>query len=91
VSTPTETLDREERARRGRALYEERIRPRVEAGNRGKFLVINLDSGDFEMDESDLVAGQKADARFGSAAQLMLRVGYPAAYYLGGQSNREAE
>jgi hypothetical protein len=84
-------MEREDRARRGWSLYEERIRPRVEAGHRGEFLVINLDNGEFEMDRSDLIASQRADARFGSAPQLMVRVGYPAAYYLGGHSSVEDE
>ena len=38
---------REEIARRGEALYNQKIRPQVEAANRGKFLVIDVDSGDY--------------------------------------------
>jgi hypothetical protein len=40
--------------RRGQALYDQRIRAQVEAGNQGKFLVINVETGDYEMDADDL-------------------------------------
>ena len=46
---------KEEHARRGTDLYEQQVRPQVEAGNDGKdrFCGIDVDSGDFA------VAGQR--------------------------------
>ena len=40
---------------RGKAIYEEKIRHNVDDTHRGKFAVIDVDSGDYEID-SDLVA-----------------------------------
>ena len=82
-----QTLDREEVLRRGRGLYEQ-LRAEIEPGNRGKFLIINVENGEYEMDASDLAASARARERFGGAQQLMLRIGHPAAYYLGDHAVR---
>ena len=39
----------EEHARRGDDIYERSVRPQVEAGNRGKIVAIDIDSGAFEV------------------------------------------
>ncbi len=70
---------------RGQAIYEDRIRPKVEAGNKGKYLVINIETGEYEMDTDDLTASKRAKARFGDAALFAMRIGFPAAYRLGGR------
>src|SRR5687768_11754468 len=69
---------------RGQRLYNEQIRGQVEAGNRGKFLVINVETGEYEMDTEDLAASRRAKARFPDAPLFTMRIGYPAAYRLGG-------
>ena len=70
---------------RGRTLYEERLRATIEPGNTGKFLVIDVDTGEYELDANDLVASKRARVRFPSARLFMMRVGHPAAYRLGGR------
>lgn len=40
--------DPEEHARRGDDIYERSVRPQVEAGNRGRIVAIDIDSGAFE-------------------------------------------
>jgi hypothetical protein len=75
----------DEIVQRGQALYEQQIREKVEPGNKGKFLVINVETGEYEMDTDDLVASKRAKARFPEAPLFTLRVGYPAAYRLGGR------
>jgi hypothetical protein len=74
---------------RGEALYERQIRDRVEAGNRGKFVVIDIETGDFEMEEDDVQATKRLLARRPDAVVYGLRVGYPTAYTLGGHVGRE--
>ena len=76
----------EEIVRRGQALYDQTIRPKVEAGHIGWFLVVNVLTGEYEMDPDDLEAAKLASARFGAAPLFAVRIGYPAAYHLGGQS-----
>lgn len=69
--------------RRGEALYEENIRSRVEATERGKFVVIDVNSGDYEIDPDDAVATARLMAKRPSAITYAVRVGYPAAYRMG--------
>jgi hypothetical protein len=66
-----------------RRIYEDSIRRNVEPGQNGKFIVINLDTGEYEVDEDDLTASDRAIARFGKARLVTLRIGQPAAYRLG--------
>jgi hypothetical protein len=47
---------KEEFAQRGDALYESQIRSQVEAGNHGKIVAIDLETGAFEVDASEIVA-----------------------------------
>lgn len=75
--------DPEDIVQRGEALYHNRIRALVEAGNRGKFLIINVDTGEYEMDAEDLVASRRARARFPNARLYTMRVGFPTAYRIG--------
>ncbi len=79
-------LSGDEIVKRGQAVYNETIRPQVEAGNKGKFLVINVETGEYEMDADDVAAAQRASARFPDAPLFSVRVGYPSAYELGGES-----
>lgn len=75
----------EEVEARGEAIYEEQIRDRVEAENRGKFLVIDIETGDYEIDADDLRATMRALAKRPAAILYGLRIGYPTAYRLGGR------
>lgn len=68
------------------AIYAERLKSRLEPQDNGKFVVINLDTGEYEVDEDDLAASRRAKARFGAARQMTLRVGDDAAYDIGSSS-----
>lgn len=74
----------EEGAARGEALYEQRIRPHVEATHVGKFVVVDIETGDYEIDADDLAATKRALAKRPDAVLYGLRIGYPTAYRLGG-------
>lgn len=65
---------------RGQALYEEKIRSRVEATERGKFVVIDVNSGDYEIDSDDAAATVRLMTRSPGAVTYAVRVGHPAAY-----------
>jgi len=69
----------------GQKLYEERIRSLVEKPeNIGKQIVIDVETGDFEVDEDGLTASRRLLARHPGAALYGLRIGYNAVYSLGG-------
>jgi hypothetical protein len=69
---------------RGEEIYQQQIRQAVEPGNKGKFVVIDIETGQYEVDESDLQATKRALAKRADAVLYGLRIGYPAAYTLGG-------
>lgn len=73
----------EEIARRGQALYEERLRDVVDVRDRGKFLVLDIETGEYELDVDELAALQRAKRKNSDAALYILRIGYPAAYRIG--------
>ncbi len=83
---PHEGYSRDEVATRGEAIYEQDIRPNVESENKGKYLVLDIESGEYEIDQDDLVATKRVMARCPNAVLYGLRIGYPAAYRLGGFS-----
>ena len=76
----------DEIVRRGRRLYEDHLRAHVGTGNEGKLLVINVDTGEYELDKDDAVACERAKARFPDAPLYTMRIGHPAAYRLGGRT-----
>src|SRR5262245_7172437 len=67
----------EEVARRARELYESRIRSQVEAGNVGKYLVIDVVSGEFEMDADHMMASDRAAAKHPDGWLYAMRIGHP--------------
>jgi hypothetical protein len=74
----------EEVAARGEAIYEQQLRANVEAEHKGKFVVIDIETGEYELDADDLAATKRALAKRPEAVLYGLRIGYPAAYRLGG-------
>jgi len=75
-------------AERGQALYDAEIRARVEEEHRGKFLILDVNTGDYEIDAEDITASERLLARRPDAVLFGVRVGYRAAYRLGG--NKQA-
>lgn len=74
----------EEIVRRGQALYDQQLCNQVAAGNTGKFLVLDIETGEYEIDRDELAALKRAKAKRPEAPLYMLRIGYPAAYRIGG-------
>lgn len=74
---------------RGEEIYERQIRRNVEPGNKGKFVVIDIETGAYEIDDDDLQATKRALAKRPEAILYGVRVGYPTAYTLGGHIGTE--
>jgi predicted DNA-binding antitoxin AbrB/MazE fold protein len=68
---------------RGQAIYEERVRSRVEGTERGKVVVIDVESGDYEIGSDDASATARLTARRPGALTYAVRVGQPAMYRMG--------
>ena len=69
-------LSQEEHARLGTAIYEQQVRPQVEAGNPGKIVAIDVETGAFEVAEDALTASQRLLTRYPHAKIWCIRIGY---------------
>ena len=70
---------------RGEAIYHEKIRALVEPKQTGKFVIIDVDSGDYEVDRQALAASARLRQRRPNAVSYGIRIGYKAAYTLGSE------
>lgn len=73
----------EEHARRGDEIYEQQVRPQVEASNRGRIVAIDVDTGAFELADDSLTAANRLLVRFPDAEIWCVRIGYPAVHTFG--------
>ena len=64
----------------GTNIYEEKIRSLMEPGDKGKFVVIDVYSGDYEIDERSGAAIGRLLTRRPDAHTCTVRVGYPVPY-----------
>jgi hypothetical protein len=79
----------EEIGRRGQELYERQLREQVETDeNLGKQIVIDIETGEYEIDDNGLAASRRLLARHPGAALYGARIGYNAVYTLGGALTR---
>lgn len=69
-------------AERGQALYDREIREKLDASVRGKFLVVDIETGRYEVDDDEMAALKRARAKHPDAALYLLRIGHPTAYRL---------
>lgn len=74
---------KEEHARRGTAVYEQHVRPQVEAGNQGKIVALDVDTGAFEVAEDSVTASLRLLARHPDAQIWSVRIGHPAVHRFG--------
>ena len=70
---------------RGEAIYRERIQQLVDPAKKGSFVVIDVETGDYEVDAGDAPATRRLLGRRPDAVTYGIRVGYRAAYsHVGG-------
>jgi hypothetical protein len=82
---PHDRICNEEIDRRGQGLYDDAIRAQVETPeNIGKQIVIDIETGEYEIDDDGLRASRRLLAKHPDAALYGLRIGYNAVYTIGG-------
>ncbi len=83
-------LQPEEAGRRGEALYQRDIRAAVETEeNIGKMVIIDVDTGDYEIDDrKGLDAARRLQAKRPDAALYGICIGYNVAAAMGGVMER---
>ena len=88
---PHRHRSKEELARLAHEIYEREIRDKVEPGQAGRFLALDVESGDYEVADDDLAASDGLFRRRPDAVAFMLRVGYSASYGIGARPRRAEE
>lgn len=74
--------------KRAIAVYKQ-LRPTIETPeNIGKIIVIETNSGDYEIDENGIEGSRRLQARHPGATLYALRIGYSAVEVLGGVRER---
>jgi len=61
---------------RGKEIYEKQLKSTLEPQNLGKFLVIDIETGEYEMDEDDLTAALRAYQKKPEGARYEMQIGY---------------
>lgn len=74
---------KEEIVRLGREIYDREIRERVEPEHDGEFVVVDVESGHYEIAADGITAARRIRERSPEAVLCFLRVGSPTAYRIG--------
>jgi hypothetical protein len=82
-------LNSEKVAKRAEALYDERIRQEVEQEeNIGKMVIIDIETGDYQVDKTGLEAAKYLRAKNPNGRFFGIRIGYNVAASIGGVMER---
>jgi hypothetical protein len=82
-------LSSEEVAKRAYRIYESKIRHKVETeANIGKMVIIDVETGDYEVDETGLQAAKSLQEKSPYARLFGIRIGYNVAASFGGVMER---
>jgi len=74
----------EEFAKRGNAIFERDIRPQIAGANDRDFVLIDIETGDYEIDADEMAASDRLLARHPMGQIWMRRVGSRCAHRFGG-------
>jgi hypothetical protein len=66
----------QEFAERGQSIYTREVEPRTSPADKGKYVAIDIDSGDYELGPDDLGTTDRLRARRPAARVWKVRVGY---------------
>lgn len=76
----TKTEELAEIDRRGTEAYERFIQPRMRPEDKGKFVAVDIETGEFELDADDYEATERMLKRHPGANLWLMRVGHATAY-----------
>lgn len=83
MARPQPRYSVEEFARRGEEIFERDIRPHLAGGNAEDFVLIDIESGAYEIDADERSASELLLSRYPDAQVWMRRVGSPYARRFG--------
>lgn len=70
----------EELSRLGQEAFERHVRPMLQPEDDGKILIIDVDTGEYEIDANDYTAVMRMRSRKPTAETWLMRVGQKTAY-----------
>ena len=70
---------------RGTRIYDERLRHLLEPQQNGKYVVIDVETGEYELDEDHMAASDRAAAKRPGAPLYATRVGFRSLGRVGGR------
>lgn len=72
----------EDLARLGSDVFEHSVRPMLRAEDEGKFVAIDIQTGEYEVDDDDYSAVARLRSRNSKAEIWLAKIGQPAAYQI---------
>ena len=84
--TPKRRYPKEEFVRRGDAIYAKDIEPHLKPKDKGKYVAIDIETGDYEIAGEDRTASNNLRARLEDPRIYMMKVGSPYLAHFGGHS-----
>jgi hypothetical protein len=85
MTTIRPRYSKEEFAQRGDEIYDRKLAPRLEPAENGKFVAIDIETGEFEVDADEMAATDRLYARVPTAQIWFRRIGYAYAHRFGPQ------
>jgi len=79
-----------EAGNRAKEIYERDIRSQVIDAHRGEFLLLDILSGDYEIDEDPLEASHRLQMRQPDGDFFEMRIGFKTAYAMGGRMQSDS-
>jgi hypothetical protein len=76
-------------AKRGNAIYEEKVRPNLKKSDRGKFAAIDIETGAYEIASDPLKACHRLEARVSNPHTWLVRIGSKYLFSFGGNGIQE--
>ena len=80
---PSKNYTIDEKGDLAEKIYQEQIKALVEPQENGKFIAIDIESGDYEIAEELIVASHQLRDRRPESIRFGTRIGYPSAYRIG--------
>jgi hypothetical protein len=81
TTNPSRTLD--DLSTLGAEIFDRQIQPSLRSEDHGKFVAIDVGTGDHEMDDDDYSAVMRLRSRKPAAEVWLMRAGYPTPYKIG--------
>lgn len=88
MATLKRRYSKEHFAERGDAIYEREIREKLKPEDVGKFVAIDIETGEHEIDSEELAAGDRLLARLPDAQIWVVRIGSRFVHRFGGREQR---